>query len=226
MQLRLGRLRQLLALARFVPVLLAVAAAGALSLACDTSPSPTATPSPTASPTGTPARPATTTPGPTAFPPIDGTIPAQGFGGTEPVEIKSNPDPLTGTATLTAVRIGAHPEQGGWDRFVFEFRGGLPPGLVEYSTRPATQCGSGMAVAVGGQARMFVRFTQTQAHTDAGQPTLPQRELRGPGGAIIEAKQTCDFEGVVEWVIGVDEAARFNVRNLSAPDRVVIDIKQ
>ena len=142
------------------------------------------------------------------------------------MDIKGNPDPLPNIITLLkAVRIGAHPEEGGWDRIVFEFEGGLPPGRVEYGTEPAVQCGSGMAVTVAGQARMVVRFTQTQAHTDAGQPTMAQRELRGPGGAIIEAKQTCDFEGVVVWVIGADEAARFNVRKLSSPDRVVIDIK-
>src|SRR3990167_1040273 len=49
----------------------------------------------------------------TPFPPVDGTVPAQGTGGTDPVDIKSNPDPVSGAATLVDVRVGAHPEQGG-----------------------------------------------------------------------------------------------------------------
>lgn len=42
---------------------------------------------------------------------VDGTVAPQGFGGTEPVTIKSNPDPFAGNATLRAVRLGVHPEE-------------------------------------------------------------------------------------------------------------------
>src|SRR3989304_595494 len=64
----------------------------------------------------------------TPFPPVDGTVPAQGTGGTDPVDIKTNPDRVSGAATLVDVRVGAHPEQGGWDRIVFEFKDVRPAG--------------------------------------------------------------------------------------------------
>lgn len=149
----------------------------------------------------------------------------QGFGGTEPVTVKSNPDPLSGSATLRDVRLGLHPEEGGWDRLVFEFAGDLPPGSVSY-VPSVSACGSGAPVMLPGTALLAVRFSQTAAHTDAGQPTIRRATLPGAGGIVLEARQTCDFEGEVSWAIGLKERQRFKVTLLDRPRRVVIDIKQ
>jgi hypothetical protein len=157
--------------------------------------------------------------------PIDGTVAPENFGSTEPFTIKSNPDPAPGAATLVDVRIGAHPEQGGWDRIVFEFRDTLPAGEVRYVPDVAA-CGSGAPVTLPGRAVLAVRFTSTAAHSEAGQPTIKQTTLPGPGGVITEARQTCDFEGVVAWAIGVTGMQRYKVTLLDAPRRVVIDIKR
>jgi hypothetical protein len=35
----------------------------------------------------------------------------------------------------------------------------------------------------------------------------------------------CDFEGNVEWVLGVRHPSRFRVTELSDPWRVVVDVK-
>lgn len=152
---------------------------------------------------------------------------AAGFGGTDQVTVKSNPDPLpSGSGVLLRdVRLGVHPEAGGWDRIVFEFEENLPPGTIAY-VRLASACGSGMPVTVAGDAILLVRFDQTAAHTDAGQPTIARRQIPGPGETILEARQVCDFEGVVEWAIGVKGRQRFTVTLLDAPRRVVIDVKQ
>jgi hypothetical protein len=158
---------------------------------------------------------------------VDGTVAAEGFGGTEPVTVKSNPSPLPprGNVLLRDVRMGVHAEAGGWDRIVFEFEENLPSGSIAY-VPSASACGSGMPATVEGDAILLVRFDQAAAHTEAGQPTVARREIPGPGDTILEARQVCDFEGVVEWAIGVKGRQRFKVTQLDGPRRVVIDVKQ
>ena len=185
-----------------------------------TAPAATATrPAPTA--TVAPTRPAAT---PTSQAPVDGTVDPLGFGGVEPVTIKSNPDPISGAALLRDVRVGSHPEQGGWDRIVFEFADVRPPGEVRY-VQQASQCGSGFPVVLPGTAMLLVAFQSANAHTDAGQPTVANREINGPGGVILQSRQICDFEAHVDWAIGLRSQQRFKVTLLTNPTRVVIDIK-
>ena len=42
----------------------------------------------------------------------------------------------------------------------------------------------------------------------------------------MEARQSCDFEGEVTWVVGVTGVQRYKVTLLDAPRRVVIDVKR
>jgi hypothetical protein len=121
--------------------------------------------------------------------------------------------------------VGAHPEQGGWDRIVFEFADVLPPGEIKY-VDSAAQCGSGAPVSIpGASAILHVSFQTTNAHTEAGQPTTP-RQVNGPGNVIVQSQQNCDFEALVNWAVGVKAKQRFKVTRLTNPTRVVIDIKQ
>lgn len=126
-------------------------------------------------------------------------------------------------ATLGKIRTGRHK---GFDRVVFEFRGSAVPGYhVEYIDRPVRACGSGDVVRVAGDGWLSVRLTPAQAHTDAGRPTIGYRErtLRLP--VLKELQSTCDFEGEVEWVLGVSSPNRYRVMELANPARLVIDIK-
>ncbi len=207
---------------------------------------PTAVPSIQA-PTGTPEATATTEPEDTetpeatetpepaetpdaTTPPTDGTVFPQNPGSTDSFPMKSLPDPNIGIYTLTDVRVGAHPESGGWDRIVFEFEdvegfpGGHPGGVVEYVDEMA-QCGSGNPVEVDGEAILRVRLDATQAHDDNGNLTIDDTVVPGPGNSILEAVSTCDFEGIVEWAIGVPGEQNFKVAFLENPGRIVIDIK-
>lgn len=166
----------------------------------------------------------------TPFPPVDGTVPAQGTGGTDPVDIKSNPDPVSGAATLVDVRVGAHPEQGGWDRIVFEFKDVRPAGRVDYVSG-VSGCGSGLPVALPGSAVLRVKFGATNAHDEQGRVTIKGQpgnvppQVSGPGNAILQSKQSCDFEALVEWGVGVRARQPFRVFLLDNPTRVVIDVK-
>jgi hypothetical protein len=129
-----------------------------------------------------------------------------------------------GAATLVEVRSGPHEE---FDRVVFDFGAGALPGYrVEYVRPPITRCGSGQATQVAGAAWLRVHFTPAQAHTDAGQPTITQRERVLSLPVVRELELTCDFEGHVEWVLGVGRPNRYRVLELSSPARVVVDVRR
>ena len=161
----------------------------------------------------------------TGSPVAAGTAIAHRPGSTNAVNVAPEPAPPTDTSILTDVRVGAHPELGGWDRIVFEFEATLPPGQVRYVESIAA-CGSGEAVDLAGGAVLAVLFTGAQAHDEGGILTLDSTELIGPGFAILESRQFCDFEGQVAWAVGVVSVKEFTVVTLTNPPRVVIDIKQ
>lgn len=163
---------------------------------------------------------------PASTPSADGTVDPLGAGDTQTVTVKAVPASFSGQALLKDVRMGVHPEQGGWDRIVFEFAGpNLPPASVGY-VASASQCGSGAPVALKGTAVLSVRFAQAAAHDQSAQPTFASKELAGPGTTILEAKASCDFEGVVSWAAGIKAKQNFKVTTLQNPTRLVIDVKQ
>jgi hypothetical protein len=211
-----------LALVVGVPLALGVAACGDDD---DDDPTPTRTQDVTEAATtvaAPPTSPATTT---ATQPPTDGTVAPENPGSTDPVTTKPVPDPLTTVPLLQDVRMGVHPENGGWERIVFEFDSGLPPAEVQY-VQSVSQCGSGNAVALEGAAVLSVTFQGAAQHTDAGQPTFDEQALPGPGNTILEAKQTCDFEAELGWAMGVKGEQNFKVTMLQGPPRLVIDVKQ
>ena len=114
----------------------------------------------------------------------------------------------------------------GFDRVVFEFNTPATPGYhASYVNKPIL-CGSGEAVAVAGDAYLEVRMTQTQAHTDAGQATIAQTNRTVNLPNLRALVQTCDFEGHVTWVLGLGNARRYRVVELTNPSRIIVDVKQ
>jgi len=119
---------------------------------------------------------------------------------------------------LRAVTAEAGPNPPGYDRVVFEFSGDSVPGYrVRYTTGPVQRCGSGDPVAVAGTGRLLVRFEPAEAHEAQrhSTPGLP---------AVRELTLICDFEGQVEWVLGIAAPSLYRVSELGAPARVVLDV--
>jgi hypothetical protein len=201
-------------------MLAAIVAALALACSSNDSGSKTATapPQPTSAATAaaTATRPPASPTPPVAEPTIDPSTAS-----TNDVHIAGS----TTASTLKDVRIGLHPELGGWDRIVFEFDGPLPTVDVRY-VDSVLSCGPGLPVPVQGVAVIGVRLFPTNAHTEQGQATLPSNTVPGQGGVITETKGYCDFEAVVQWAIGVKAKQPFKVTTLQNPTRLVIDIKQ
>jgi len=115
----------------------------------------------------------------------------------------------------------------GFDRVVIDFGQGAPISgwRVEYVDR-AERCGSGDPVTVAGQGRLRLRLRSAQAHDDAGNPTIRQRETTFNAMAVLrEMKMICDFEGEVEIVLGVAKVSPYRVLELQNPSRLVIDVQ-
>lgn len=144
------------------------------------------------------------------------------FAGTAAVTEKKNAG-ISGVAIMSAVRTAKH---GNYDRVVFEFAGAeLPTYHIEYIDKPVRSCGSGDTVPFAGEGWLEVRFTDAQAHTPEGEPTIKDRQ-RSPNLPVIkDLKITCDFEAEVTWVAGVASPNKYRVIELKNPTRLAVDIK-
>ena len=130
--------------------------------------------------------------------------------------------PYSGAALLRDIRTAQH---AGFDRIVLDFGTGPVPGYrVSWVDRPVRQCGSGEEVPLAGAGWLSITLVPANAHTDAGEPTVRERE-RAPGlPSLLELKLICDFEAQVEVVAGVASPERYRAFVLESPGRLVVDI--
>jgi hypothetical protein len=70
-----------------------------------------------------------------------------------------------------------------------------------------------------------VRLDSTVAHDDNGNLTIDSIRIDGPGNSLLEAASYCDFEGIVQWALGVPSELEYNVTILEEPSRIVVDIQ-
>lgn len=129
-------------------------------------------------------------------------------------------------ATLSEVRTALR--GGSAVRVVFQFAESQLPGYtIAYANQPPSSCGSGKAVDIEGKAYLAVRLSPAQAHAARGSDqvaTAGPTDRRGALGPLLQLTQTCDFEGVVQWVLGLREQLPYRVFALAAPTRLVIDV--
>lgn len=123
--------------------------------------------------------------------------------------------------TLVEIRAAHHP---GFDRIVFEFRGGLPK---EHGTRYVAKViadPSGKVMNIPGSAFLRVRFFSAIAHDASGHSTYgpAARTYALPG--IIRVSKAGEFEAVLSFGIGVAKRTTFHTFTLSNPSRYVIDL--
>jgi hypothetical protein len=139
------------------------------------------------------------------------------------VEAAGTPTPSNDLPVVRSVRTAAHE---GYDRFTIELSGsGLPGYHVEYVDRPLIQCGSGNQIQPVGSAWLEVRLYPANAHTEAGAPTLPGREIPAEGTLFRRIYLTCDFEAVVTLTVALEAANPIRVSTLGGPPRIVVDVR-
>jgi hypothetical protein len=130
---------------------------------------------------------------------------------------------VSGPVVLRDVRFGVNE---GFDRMVLEFLGSQVPGYrVEY-VDGASQCGSGEDAHLTGDGVLAVTLRGTEAHDERGHATVQPRERRMNMSVVREMELTCDFEGVVQVVLGVSAPNRYRVTELHNPTRLIVDVQQ
>jgi hypothetical protein len=166
---------------------------------------PTATPTPAASPSPTPVP--SPMPSPTGSPASICSASA----------ITANQAPLA--VFIDAVRTGTH---AGYDRMTFEFQNGQPP-TIELRPQTGTtftRDGVGDTVKLAGKNGILVIIRGADAHTAYSGPT----DIKAGYAGLREARQVGDFEGVVQWGLGVSSTPCYHAYILNNPTRLVIDI--
>lgn len=178
-----------------------------------TSPSVTAVASPTASPT-----PAATVAAATQLPvPTIKLPPATAPAVAQRCAPQSGGDEKVNRA-LSTVRAARQP---GFDRVVFDFGpGALPPFAIEQVDR-VIQGGSGFVKPVQGSFFFNVRFIQAGGAGEYREPT----HLRPDTENVREVVLSTNFEGVLEFGIGLSRHACPRVSVLASPARVLLDFE-
>jgi hypothetical protein len=114
----------------------------------------------------------------------------------------------------------------GFDRIVFTCEGFHHPSWkIRYVHPPIQQCGSGNNIAMTGNAFLQISMDTAQAHTDAGQPTIADRDRHLNCQNLKQLVLTCDFEAKVGFVFGLDSKKPYRVIELQNPTRLVVDVK-
>ncbi|HEY9475929.1 MAG TPA: hypothetical protein VIS06_19020 [Mycobacteriales bacterium] len=131
------------------------------------------------------------------------------------------PAPAPVIPTLVAIRAAHHP---GYDRLVFEFRGGLPQRHDVNYVPVVIADGSGEPVPLAGDAFLHVVFSPAVGHDDAGHGTFGPTRRTTALPQIIQVATAGDFEAVLSFGVGLARRTPFHVFTLTNPSRVVIDV--
>jgi hypothetical protein len=124
------------------------------------------------------------------------------------------------TAFINAVRTGTH---AGYDRITIEVISGQ---LTDISVEPQssasfTQGASGQRVTLSGSAGLLITIHGAEEHTAYSGET----DFKTNYPVMLEARQVQDFEGTVQWGLGLAKTACYRAYILGSPQRLVIDIQ-
>jgi hypothetical protein len=138
--------------------------------------------------------------------------------------------PVKSPATTTASLLTNAKELGDncVDHVVFDFvpKGtGLPGYTITYANGPFTGDGSGAPIDVPGNAFISVRIAPGYGYDFVnGKPTyVGSKSVRVSNANHVQSiVETGDFEGVLNWVIGLDTKRPFSVQATATPRRQLV----
>jgi hypothetical protein len=148
--------------------------------------------------------------------PADSNLPPFVCGSNAPITSQNAP----AVAFIDAVRTGTH---AGYDRITIEFQNG-PPSSIELrqqSNSTFTQGASGQIVTLAGSAGLLVVIHGADEHTAYSGAT----DFKTNYPVLLEARQMEDFEGTVQWGLGLSKSACYRAFFLTNPTRLVIDVQ-
>jgi hypothetical protein len=177
-------------------------------------PGVTSTPSPSATSGASPNPSPNPSPTPSTTPTSN--LPAFICTSSSPVTSKNAPVPVY----VDAVRVGTHT---GYDRITIELKNGLPGeiDLTQQGNATFTQGASGQTVVLQGDKGLLLTLRGADEHTDYTGSADFKTGYKG----LREARQVQDFEGVVQWGLGLSGTGCYRMFFLTSPARIVIDIQ-
>lgn len=127
-------------------------------------------------------------------------------------------------AFIDAVRTGTNTGYAGYDRLVLEFKDAttgtiqlIPRANAKFVTDP-----QGKTVIVAGKYGLLIKIDGADNHTAYTGPT-DFKTPTYPG--IKEVREVGDFEGKVQWAVGLASSACYRAMIMTSPTRLVIDIR-
>lgn len=175
---------------------------------------PGAVPTPSASPSAA----ATATPSPSQSPRASPTSPAGAYSCDSSAVSASNP-PLT--AYVNAVRTGTH---SGYDQVTIQFST-AQPGNITIEPQPSarfTGSPSGQVITLAGQDGILITLRGADGHTQYTGPI----DFKTNYAVLKELRQVQDFEGTVQWALGLAHPGCYAYTFLTNPTRLVVYIQQ
>jgi hypothetical protein len=131
----------------------------------------------------------------------------------------------SGSAPVTAYVDGVRAAtRGAYDSVTIEFAGG-GPGETTLSTQSSaefTQGPSGQPVTLKGKDGAVVTLHSTDGHTRYSGPA----DIQSTYPVVLELRKLQDFEGTVQWAIGLSQLPCYRMAFLSNPTRLVIDFRK
>jgi len=89
---------------------------------------------------------------------------------------------------------------------------------------PVRDCGQGAVVPISGDGFLLIRMQPSNAHTEAGEASVQNRQQSPNLPVLKELKLICDFEADVQWILGLASPNRYRVLELTNPSRLVVDV--
>jgi hypothetical protein len=159
-------------------------------------------------------------PTPSAGATPDSTLPAFVCNSSTGFVAMTTTPPQPPVAFIDLVRTGTH---AGYDRITIEFNN-ADPGQVDITpqgTAIFTESPRGLSVTLAGNTGLLVTMKGADEHT-AYSGSI---DIKTGYSALVEARQLQDFEGTVQWGLGLSSSPCYRAFFMTNPYRLVIDIQ-
>ena len=125
------------------------------------------------------------------------------------------------SAFVNAVRTGTH---AGYDQVTIQFSNGQPSdvNLDPQSTATFMESPKGQAITLAGQDGILITIKGADGHTQYAGPA----DFNTNYPELKEVRQVQDFEGTVQWALGLAHPGCYAYTFLTNPTRLVIYIQQ
>lgn len=124
---------------------------------------------------------------------------------------------------LTDIRVARNP---GFDRVVFEFKGGLPSYRVQFADKLEMYGPDDEPVKLRGSHFVSINLQGLPYPEDSNLKDVIVPVTPSGMRSFVEMRETEWFEGVRFYLVGLRSRPQFRVQELSNPYRLVIDFKR